>query len=113
MTGERNLSGQEPEGVLGLLVVRYRELADMCYRVSITRHGEQGRFQRGHRARQTHPALLKKVDLDRTLTRIYRRFFGSARLEATSSSTSTSNSRPQGSDTLTGPASRPASTWET
>ncbi len=110
---ERDQSGEVPNRVLALLVMRYRELADTCYRVEITRHGEQGRFQRGHRARQTHPAVLKKVDLDRSITQVYRRFFGSAELDGAPSSTSTSNSRPQGRPTRTASPAESGSTWET
>jgi hypothetical protein len=83
------------EEVLSRLVAKYRELADACYRVSVTVHDRYGRFQKGHQARRPHPALLKKVDLDRALARLYARFFEAPE----GSSISTSNSRRQGSDT--------------
>jgi hypothetical protein len=80
--------------VLARLVSKYVELCDVCYRVSVAAHDERGRFRKGHRARRTHPALLKKVDLDEALARVYRRFFST-----NGTSTSTSNSRRQGKET--------------
>ncbi len=95
------------EGVLARLISRYEELSEACYRVSVTRHGERGRFRRGHHARRLHPALLKKVDLDRDLARLYCKFFGGvdagpsqadtlSRSDDQPISTSISNSRPHG-----------------
>ncbi len=66
----------------------------MCYRVSVAFHDERGRFRPGHR-RRTHPALLKKVDLDTALVAVYERFFGPHSAEEMHS-TSISNSRPHG-----------------
>lgn len=91
------------EHVLSRLVERYLELCEVCYRVAVSRHDERGRFRRGHPGRRVHPALLKKVDLDRALAHVYRRFF-LAHEEDAASSTSTSNSRPQGSETITSSA---------
>lgn len=95
-------SGEEmaAEGVLLRLVRRYMELAEVCYRVSVSAHGERGRFRKGHRARHSHPALLKKVDLDEALVGVYRRFFD-PRYRLTS--TSTSKSRRHGSEALMSP----------
>ena len=84
-----------PDGILCRLVHKYVELSEVCYRVSVAAHDERGRFRKGPRRRE-HPALLKKIDLDRALSRIYERFFDSS-YEV--SSISTSNSRRQGSDT--------------
>jgi len=84
--------------IMPRLLRRYVELSDLCYRVSVSRHDRRGRFQKGHRGRTPHPALLKKVDLDRCLLRLYERFFGSP-LEP--NDTSTSNSRPHGSEIAT------------
>ena len=95
-------SGEEMvvEGVLLRLVRRYLDLSDVCYRVSVSAHGDRGRFRKGHRARRSHPALLKKVDLDQALVSVYRRFFDPCyRL----TSTSTSKRRRHGSETLTSP----------
>ncbi len=82
------------DSILPHLVRKYEELAETCYRVSVAFHDERGRFRPGHRSR-VHPALMKKVDLDRALLRVYERFFGSHWEEETHS-TSASNSRPQG-----------------
>ncbi len=100
--------------VLGRLVARYEELAETCYRVSTSRHGERGRFLRGHRARAPHPALAKKIDLDRELARIYARFFDPSALDGRPVSISISNSRPQGSvaRTQSSPPPDSASSWE-
>jgi len=94
------------------LARRYLELCELCYRVSVTSHDDRGRFPRGHHSRQLHPAVAKKIDLDRALARVYRRFFDSPDDD---SSISTSNSRCQGSEALTspkGPSSPPASSSE-
>ena len=80
--------------ILPRLVRRYQELAEMCYRVTVAYHDERGRLRRGHR-RRTHPALLKKVDLDTALSQVYRRFFGGHE-EGADTSTSISNNRFQG-----------------
>lgn len=86
--------------VLARLVTSYLELAELCYRVQVAVHDHQGRFRKGHHLRHPHPALLKKADLDEALTRVYRRFFAAG----DENSTSTSNSRPQGSETRNSPA---------
>ena len=101
MTSEMEPVGLIVDGVLSRLVSRYRDLSDTCYRVGVQRHGERGRFRRGHRARTPHPALVKKMDLDRHLARIYWKFFGCGDSAADAISTSTSNSLPQGSTTST------------
>jgi len=88
------------EGVLPRLVTRYLELADRCYRVSVTVHDPTGRFQKGRAGPRSHPEMLKKADLDAALLRIYDRFFAEQSSAASSSVfTSTSNSRCHGSDT--------------
>jgi hypothetical protein len=100
------------EELLPRLVRKYLELSDVCYRVAVAVHDERGRFRRGHRGRRPHPALLKKVDLDHELARIYRRFFGPPEEP---SSISTSKSRRQGRETESsggGSSSRPASRSE-
>ena len=83
------------DSILPQLVRKYEELAEMCYRVSVAYHDERGRLRRGHR-RRTHPALLKKVDLDAALSHVYRRFFGGYD-EDEDTSVSISNNRFQGS----------------
>ncbi len=100
------------DGILPQLVRKYSELAELCYRVSVAYHDERGRLRRGHR-RRTHPALLKKVDLDTALAQIYRRFFGDQ--EASEGrSASISNSRFHGSATEKGisPSSAPSQAKE-
>ena len=92
--------GPQPGGVLARLVHRYLELSDLCYRVSVLGHDGRGRFPKGHRVRQPHPALVKKMDLDEALITLYRRFFDP---DYRVSPTSTSNSRRQGSDACTSP----------
>lgn len=89
--------------VLVRLVHKYAELAEKCYRVSVSRHDERGRFRKGHRRPMPDSALLKKVDLDAALAQVYRRFFGTQ--EGAEKATSTSNRRFQGSDTLSSPQS--------
>lgn len=84
--------------ILPLLVEKYAELCEACYRVSVSAHDQRGRFRPRHRGRRPHPALLKKIDLDYALAEVYRRFFGPPQLPT---STSTSNSRRQGSETRT------------
>lgn len=84
------------EHIMPRLVRKYVELSEACYRVSVSHRDERGRFRRGNQQRRPHPALLKKIDLDAALSRIYWRFFVS---REESSSISTSNSRRQGSDT--------------
>lgn len=88
----------EIDAVLVRLVRKYVELSDACYRVSVVAHDKHGRFRKGHHARRPHPALLKKVDLDRALGEVYRRFFGPG---GQPRSSSTSNRRCQGSDAPT------------
>jgi hypothetical protein len=98
MTGEKGRQTMESDGILSRLVRNYVELSDVCYRVSVVAHDRRGRFERGHRVRRPHPALLKKVDLDEALIEVYRRFFdGSYRVSATS----TSNRRCQGREAVT------------
>lgn len=92
-------------GVLPLLVRKYVELADISYRVSVATHDKHGRFQKGHRGRRVHPALLKKVDLDRALERVYRRFFDPS---FPLSSTPTSKRRRHGSEKRSSPRSSPS-----
>ena len=100
MTGDKGRHTMESEGILARLVRHYVELSDVCYRVSVVAHDRRGRFERGHRVRRPHPALLKKVDLDEALIEVYRRFFdGSYRVSATS----TSNRRRQGREAVTSP----------
>jgi hypothetical protein len=97
MTGEKGRQTTESEGILARLVRNYVELSDVCYRVSVVAHDRRGRFERGHRVRRPHPALLKKVDLDEALIEVYRRFFdGSYRVSASS----TSNRRCQGREAV-------------
>ena len=64
------------EGVLNRLVAKYRELEELCYRLAVAVRDSRGRFRRGRRTPRTPAALLKKVDLDRALVRVYARFFG-------------------------------------
>ena len=98
MIGERGGQRTKSDGILARLVRNYVELSDVCYRVSVVAHDRRGRFERGHRVRRPHPALLKKVDLDEALIEVYRRFFdGSYRVSATS----TSNRRCQGREAVT------------
>ena len=95
MSIEKRSSAVTMAGIMPRLVRRYLELSEACYRVSVSHHDEKGRFKRGHRQRSPHPTLLKKTDLDRSLAQVYQRFFGAVE-EA--NSTSTSNSRSQGSE---------------
>ena len=98
MTGEKGRQTTESAGILARLVRNYVELSDVCYRVSVVAHDRRGRFERGHRVRRPHPALLKKIDLDEALIEVYRRFFdGSYRVSATS----ISNRRCQGREAVT------------
>ncbi|GAG09170.1 unnamed protein product, partial [marine sediment metagenome] len=62
--------GMTGEDILPRLARKYLELCEICYRVSVARHDERGQFRRGHRGRRSHPALLKKMDVDRALARI-------------------------------------------
>jgi hypothetical protein len=102
MTGDRERQATESAGILARLVRNYVELSDVCYRVSVVAHDRRGRFERGHRVRRPHPALLKKIDLDEALIEVYRRFFDSSyRASASSTSTSTSNRRCQGREAVT------------
>jgi len=94
MSIEKRTKAVTMAGIMPRLVRRYLELSEACYRVSVSHHDARGRFKKGHRQRSPHPALLKKTDLDRSLERIYERFFGA---DEESNATSTSNSRSQGS----------------
>lgn len=107
MRSEPEAGAPALEGIVGLLVRQYRALADICYRVAVTQYDERGRFRKQHRARRPHPVLLKKIDLDQDLARVYRKFFGPAAVSAEPrpSSASTSNSRPQGSEKRSDPSS--------
>jgi hypothetical protein len=58
------------------LIARYRELEARCYRANVCVYGPRGREPRDPRERQVSAALLKKMDLDRALALLYRRFFG-------------------------------------
>lgn len=78
MTADRDEESIEGDSIMRCLVRRYVELSDVCYRVSVLAHDGRGRFQKGHRARRPHPALLKKIDVDEALVDIYRRFFDSS-----------------------------------
>ncbi len=63
--------------VFDRLLVRYRELEDVCYRMRVAGRDGRGRFGRSHRGRAPRDTLLlKKVDLDEALLQVYRRFFG-------------------------------------
>jgi hypothetical protein len=105
MRSEPEVGGPVLGGVIALLVSQYRALADRCYRVAVSQHDERGRFRQRHRARSPHPVLLKKIDLDRDLARLYYKFFGPAAISVEPKPISTSNSRLQGSDTRAAPAS--------
>jgi len=105
MIGDSELAEPVRGNIIVLLVSRYRALADVCYRVAVSQHDERGRFRRGHRTRRPHPVLLKKIDLDRDLARVYCKFFGAASASAEPSPTSISNNRPQGSEMRSGSAS--------
>ena len=92
--------------ILPRLVAKYLELADRCYRVSVTFHDRTGRFQKGHSGPRSHPALVKKADLDAALVRVYQRFFTDPFSHPPAPiRTSTSNSRCHGSETSTRSAS--------
>jgi hypothetical protein len=69
--------GGVSKSVLDRLVARYRELEACCYRANVCVHGPEGRDRRDPRQRQVSAALMKKMDLDRVLVLLYRRFFGS------------------------------------
>jgi len=105
MRSEPEVGGPALGGVIALLVNQYRALADTCYRVAVTQHDERGRFRRRHRARSPHPVLLKKIDLDRDLSRLYYKFFGPSAISVEPKPISTSNSRPHGSEKRSDPAS--------
>ena len=112
MSIEKRTRAGAMAGIMPRLVRRYLELSDTCYRVSVSRHGERGRFRKGHRGRTPHPAFLKKMDLDRSLAHVYHRFFGAVEER---NSTSTSNSRRQGSEASKAGTSNevsPPETWE-
>jgi hypothetical protein len=112
MSIEKRTRAATMAGIMPRLVRRYLELSDACYRVSVSHHDAKGRFKKGHRRRSPHPALLKKTDLDRSLERIYERFFGAVE---ESNDTSTSNRRSQGSETENAGvscAASPPRSWE-
>lgn len=112
MSIEKKTRAATMVGIMPRLVRRYLELSDVCYRVAVSRHDERGRFKKRHRGRTPHPALLKKTDLDRSLARVYQRFFGAV---DETNSTSTSNSRRQGSETRSAGGScagSPPKSWE-
>lgn len=91
------------EEIMPRLARKYLELSAACYRVATAVHDERGRFRRGHPGRRVHPAVLKKIDLDEALARVYQRFFGNHNDAVEVSFTSTSNSRRQGSETVSSP----------
>jgi|GEM_PF-2320933 len=97
MASGRRQRAAGTEHILPRLVRRYVELSAACYRVSVSCHDERGRFKKGHRSRSPHASLVKKIDLDRALARVYEQFFGPS---APGMTTSTSNNRSQGSLTL-------------
>ena len=66
-----------PDDILSRLLRKYSELSHVCYRVSMAGRDERGRYRRGHIARTPHPSVLKKIDIDRALARVYDRFFAS------------------------------------
>ena len=112
MSMEKRTTAVTMAGIMPRLVRRYLELSEACYRVSVSHHDERGRFKKGHRRRSPHPALLKKTDLDRSLAHVYQRFFG---VVEEANSTSTSNSRPQGSERRSAGApceTSPPRSWE-
>ena len=89
---------EKRETTMARLVRKYLELSAVCYRAATASRNEHGRFRRGRRASQPHPAILKKIDLDEALDRVYQRFFG-RQGTCEVSSISASNSRRHGSDT--------------
>ena len=89
----------ERQTIMARLVRRYAELSALCYRAATSPRDEYGRFQRGRVYRRPHSVVLKKIDLDVALERVYQRFFG-VQEESEVSSISTSNSRRHGSDTF-------------
>jgi len=112
MSLEKRTTAVPMAGIMPRLVRRYLELSEACYRVSVSHHDERGRFKKGHRRRSPHPALLKKTDLDRSLAHVYQRFFGAVEK---ANSTSTSNSRSQGSERRNAGgscAASPPKSWE-
>lgn len=104
---ERATTGAVVGTLLPRLIERYTELAEACYRVATSRHDERGRFRKGHAGRRPHPVLLKKIDLDRELFRLYRKFFSVQPEWLGAASTSTSNRRRQGKETRTGSGAPP------
>ncbi len=106
MTIEKETQALTMAGIMPRLVRRYLELSEACYRVSVSRHDERGHFRKGHAGRKTHPALLKKVDLDQTLEQVYERFFGQP---DEPSPISISNNRCQGSEIRSSEGERLAS----
>jgi len=65
------------DGVLDRFTARYRELEARCYRTNVSVHRPEGRRRRDPVEQQVSSAMLKKMDLDRALARLYDRFFGS------------------------------------
>lgn len=90
------------EEIMPRLVRKYLELSALCYRAATASHDQRGRFQRGRSGGRSHPAVIKKIDLDEALDRIYQRFFGGYDPSEVSS---TSKSRCQGRETLSPVAS--------
>ena len=84
--------------IMPRLLRKYVELSATCYRAATAARKPDGRFRRGHRKIGPPPAVLKKIDLDEALERVYQRFFGPYAVES-GNATPTSNSRRQGSDT--------------
>ncbi len=89
----------EENTIMTRLTRRYAELSALCYRATTSPRDEYGRFQRGHASRRTHAVVVKKIDLDVALERVYQRFFGHQGVSE-ASSISTSNSRRHGSETF-------------
>jgi len=85
--------------IMTRLMRKYLELSAVCYRAATASHDERGRFRRGRVANRLHPAILKKIDLDEALDRVYQRFFG-RQGTCEVSSISASNSLRHGSDTF-------------
>ena len=64
------------QSVLGRFIRKYRELEELCYRVTVGLRDARGRFRRRRPTPEVSAALLKKIDLDRALVRLCDRFFG-------------------------------------
>lgn len=101
-----------PNDVFARFVTRYHELSETCYRVAISKHDKLGRFQKGHAGKRPPQVLLKKIDLDRDLLRMYQKFFDPQPEGTGPVSTSISKSRRQGSEIRTDSAFLESETWE-